>query len=132
MVSTQARVGLARRKVIKANSWLSFGEVGLSGCSLGKQHGRIAFAALLTKQVQEQDHGILLPLEMMDQNLPCRPNTPPPSCQARFPEQVWFDGHRIETGHVFGAVGSLDIKLVALGDHGDMIAWRSQIVQRVF
>lgn len=106
--------------------------VGLAIQSPVSHDRSISATSLSPKQLQEENHGILFPLEMVDQNLPRRPDPAPAARQACFAKQIRFDRQRIEASHVSGAVGSLDVKLVALGDHGEMIACESEGVQRVF
>lgn len=52
----------------------------------------ISATSLLPKQLQEESHGILFPLEMVDQNLPCRPDPSPAARQACFTKKIRFDG----------------------------------------
>jgi hypothetical protein len=95
-------------------------------------HGCVVATLLLAEEFEKQNDGFTFGFEMVAHRLPARSDTTPTSHQASFPEQVWLDGHSIEAGHVFREVYPLDIKVIGLSDHADMIVFLESTVQQEF
>ena len=69
---------------------------------------------------------------MVALGLPRRAYTSPTPRQAGISEQIGLDRHRIKAGHVFLDVRPLDIEVVGLSDHADMIVLLRFPVQQEF
>lgn len=74
----------------------------------------------------------MLVVEMMDHRLASLTDPSPAPRQAGLSKQRPVDRQGIEPGHVPVCVGSFDIELVGLTEHGSTIADARNPVQRVF
>jgi hypothetical protein len=95
-------------------------------------HGCVVATLLLAEEFEKQNDGFTFGFEMVGSSSARSFRYTPTSHQASFPEQVWLDGHSIEAGHVFREVYPLDIKVIGLSDHADMIVFLESTVQQEF
>ncbi len=100
--------------------------------SAASQDGRVAARPFLPKEFKEPYNGLLLSPAMMNHPLSHCPDPSPAPRQARISKQVRLDRYRIEAGDVFRLGGPLEVKMVALDDHAQIIAFPETHVQRVF
>lgn len=92
----------------------------------------ISPGALLPDNIEKQGDRLLLAVEVMDHRLAPLTDPSPAPRQAGLSKQRPLDRQGIEPGHVPACVGSFDIEMVGLTEHGSSIADAPNPVQRVF
>lgn len=79
--------------------------------------GAITAGSLFPHNVEEQDDGILLFRKVVGFALTTATYSAPGARQAGFAKQCVGDLHEVVSRHIFGGVGSFDVKMVRLRDH---------------